>query len=575
MKLKRKLFVLLLLCFLNISNFVQASNITALTNAGDEISINAIPDTTTGSVEISGNLPQKQKTDFFLLILKDSSVSLSSINNDNFLLNVDFFIQETTDDEGKFSVTCLPMTTWNENEHKVFIACSQKDSQVFSVPSEETESAIIATIEGATNEDIKKLLTGESLIGGVTVNTYLGLDLSLYQTLEDKTSVHNSVAGKTFVDTKAISQTLRAAIDERATIEIEEKSNAEFLNKIKGATEAEAIEIIENNDARLSLDLTGTYGYSYLKSLYDNGEKSPLQTVISKLKTISSLSSAGSVFKDSVVLESVKAADWQTLDDVLEAYKTELAITNLDEFNNLSNSKKADLLRELVLLDFSDLSKVKSEFTSLIEKYSAPSRTDNGGGGGGGSLTFPNKEPKEEKEELSFTDIAEGHWANSSIMFLADKGILSGYPDGSFKPDKSVNREEFVKMLIVALGLYDKNSECQFEDVDKESWYYPYVASACKNEIVNGMGNIFGSGENITREQAATMIYRSAVMFNKTFEEGMKFIDGDSISEYAKEAVSAIAGTVINGDENGNFNPFASTTRAQAAKMIYQLLKMN
>ncbi|MEI6309676.1 MAG: S-layer homology domain-containing protein, partial [bacterium] len=51
-----------------------------------------------------------------------------------------------------------------------------------------------------------------------------------------------------------------------------------------------------------------------------------------------------------------------------------------------------------------------------------------------------------------FNDVF-GHWAQADIMTLVDKGIISGYPDGSFQPDKSVTRAEFIKILAAALQL--------------------------------------------------------------------------------------------------------------------------
>lgn len=67
----------------------------------------------------------------------------------------------------------------------------------------------------------------------------------------------------------------------------------------------------------------------------------------------------------------------------------------------------------------------------------------------------------------------DGHWAEESIKRAIDKGIINGYPDGSFKPDNSVSRAELAKILTIA---FDLNSAAklpeEFEDVENNQWYY-------------------------------------------------------------------------------------------------------
>ena len=73
----------------------------------------------------------------------------------------------------------------------------------------------------------------------------------------------------------------------------------------------------------------------------------------------------------------------------------------------------------------------------------------------------------------------DGHWAEESIKRAIDKGIINGYPDGSFKPDNSVSRAELAKILTIA---FDLNSAAklpeEFEDVENNQWYYSYVQKA-------------------------------------------------------------------------------------------------
>lgn len=81
----------------------------------------------------------------------------------------------------------------------------------------------------------------------------------------------------------------------------------------------------------------------------------------------------------------------------------------------------------------------------------------------------------------SFTDI-KGHWAEDTIIKWQDKGIVSGYPDGSFKPDNPVTRAELAKILTTAFDLENTNEnkliENPYGDVDTNAWYWRYIQCA-------------------------------------------------------------------------------------------------
>lgn len=81
-----------------------------------------------------------------------------------------------------------------------------------------------------------------------------------------------------------------------------------------------------------------------------------------------------------------------------------------------------------------------------------------------------------EKTELS--DIS-GHYAEKTINKWIDNGIISGYPDGTFKPDKPVTRAEFAKIITNAFQLQEKTM-INYDDIDNSAWYYPYIKCAAK-----------------------------------------------------------------------------------------------
>lgn len=230
---------------------------------------------------------------------------------------------------------------------------------------------------------------------------------------------------------------------------------------------------------------------------------------------------------------------------------------------------------------------VESFIKTFGECVAAANKSDSGtGGGGGGSSSgggsYPggrgssknnssviinnNEEIKKPEKQPVFNDIALDFWAYDSIERLADKNIINGYEDGSFKPGKTVTREEFITMLINAFGKYDKSAECAFEDVPSGSWFYSYAASGFKAGIISGISeSLFGTGLEITRQDAAVMLARAIGAENG---DG-SFSDDSEIADYAKGAVYALKDKgIISGREDGSFDPYGKCTRAECAVMI-------
>lgn len=215
-------------------------------------------------------------------------------------------------------------------------------------------------------------------------------------------------------------------------------------------------------------------------------------------------------------------------------------------------------------------------------------RPGSGGGGGGGggtgssgnspSYSFPDRASSGAQANQPlitdmFTDLDSVPWAKESINTLARMDIISGRTEDIFDPDAAVTREEFVKLLVLALGLQPAGASSNFDDVKDSDWFYPYVSRAYTDGIVTGISDVFfGTGSFISREDMATMVYRaldSNGLITET-EATAPFADEASIAGYAKEAVCKIAAMgIINGIGNGEFSPGRNATRAEAAKIIY------
>lgn len=175
----------------------------------------------------------------------------------------------------------------------------------------------------------------------------------------------------------------------------------------------------------------------------------------------------------------------------------------------------------------------------------------------------------------AFRDVDASHWAYEYVTTLAEAGVLSGVSEDSFNPDGNVTREEFAKLIVGALGLELSYGASPFLDVDANAWYAPYVAAAAQAGIILGSDDgTFGVGRYITRQEMAVMVYRSGIQLADKVDP-VEFIDSGEIADWAREAISAMqrAG-ILSGDSYGAFLPNDNATRAQAAKVVYEVMKL-
>lgn len=196
--------------------------------------------------------------------------------------------------------------------------------------------------------------------------------------------------------------------------------------------------------------------------------------------------------------------------------------------------------------------------------------------GGSASSGVVNTPQQSVTDETVFIDLGSVGWAYDAIKTLKQRGIISESDDGCFYPDRNVTREEFVKMLVCAMGLNTEGRKTNLKDLDSGAWYYGYIAAAEEEKLVTGdeYGN-FNIGANITRQDMAVLIYR--ILLKKGFAEitGETYSDDGMISEYAKSAVYTLKAIgMMNGTGDNTFEPKTGATRAMAAKVIYEMIKV-
>ena len=286
-------------------------------------------------------------------------------------------------------------------------------------------------------------------------------------------------------------------------------------------------------------------------------------------------------FGVAAAMVAINNRDTQGKASAIEEYQKELGISDslLSEMKSKSIVAVIRNMGDFTVTSSSDLiAKINAVLPNIGpgQNYQPSGSGSFGGGGGGGSSVAidPSFEEQLNKPISTFNDVPNTHWAAQSVGYLANAGVISGTGDGSFAPDRTVTREEFVKMVVGAFGLTG-SADVAFGDIAKDHWAYNYIAIAVNNGIVNGVSaDKFGMGAKITRQDMAVIIARVAALKGISLSDGSaSFTDAANIDGYAKQAVELLAGAkVINGYEDGSFKPQGSLTRAEAAKVIYGIV---
>lgn len=247
-----------------------------------------------------------------------------------------------------------------------------------------------------------------------------------------------------------------------------------------------------------------------------------------------------------------------------------------EEIEALKSWTKEDRMLLLEYAKKGEEDKVKE----LYEKYSKGKGNENpiSGGTSAGSAE-QNLPGTGEQLRVTFNDI-KGHWAQTYIEAMAEKGIIKGVGKDIFAPDRKVTRAEFTAMLVRLLNLEEKEGEINFSDVKESDWYYDVIKIAYLNGLAKGKGKTFEPNANITREEMVALVVRAAAIENKSAfvtsleEEELlsRFKDAGEISQWARmEIAIALKLNLVKGRSLDLFAPKANATRAEAATMVYNL----
>ena len=190
-----------------------------------------------------------------------------------------------------------------------------------------------------------------------------------------------------------------------------------------------------------------------------------------------------------------------------------------------------------------------------------------------------NKFSENTKTAYTIPKDAQKHWAKEAIEYCLSKGYFKDIvKDQKFEPEKQITRGEFITILARFAGAKESNTKISFTDIDKNMYYAPFVAWAKENNITAGTGiGKFSPDKPISRAEMTTMLYRflkSIKIDLKSLDKNIDFKDKDKIPSWAKEAIKEMVDFgILNGNDDGTFNPKGKFKRCQMSQIIYNLSK--
>jgi len=175
----------------------------------------------------------------------------------------------------------------------------------------------------------------------------------------------------------------------------------------------------------------------------------------------------------------------------------------------------------------------------------------------------------------TFTDVPDNHWAYEHIKLLAERRVIGGYEDGSFRPTSFVSRSEFAKMILLSLQIpLTINRSPSFADVQKNHWAFDYIETVKPYMTGYKSGDVyyFKPSAPAVREDLSVALVKALDLQDESVNlEEIKTI----FSDYAdispnlrKYVLIAYNNQLINGYPDGTFRAQKAVTRAEAAAML-------
>lgn len=179
---------------------------------------------------------------------------------------------------------------------------------------------------------------------------------------------------------------------------------------------------------------------------------------------------------------------------------------------------------------------------------------------------------------IQYPDI-NGHWSKNIVEKWAEANVVSGYPDGTFKPNDNITRAEFGVWVYKLFGYQPSSKDSKFADVNGH-WAESIIDSLVEHGVIvnSEYGNNYGPDTKITRMEMIRMMVRAIEKQGETSGAvgATKFVDNASIAQKDTGFINVAAKyDIITGYPDGTLKPYAKSTRAEGAAMLVKLQKIS
>lgn len=249
-------------------------------------------------------------------------------------------------------------------------------------------------------------------------------------------------------------------------------------------------------------------------------------------------------------------------------------------FHSKTDKSPNQMATEQAFYALTALKRFNEGKSALFDMSDSP-RSD--GFGGDSALGLPNKNPDVKpqpiKYSIAFSD-TDNCAEREKIAALASRGIVSGKGDNIFDPNSTMTRAEFSAIITRGLGL-SSIGRAIFDDVTENDWFYPYVYTAYKYGIINGVSDSeFNPNGTITKQEAAVMVCRAAKLCGMKTEYSENsvrdilaaFTDYTAADDWSRGALAFCYDSKILSDSDIEINPLHFVTRAEISEMLYNML---
>lgn len=573
--LKKTAALVTALCvFLTFATVLAQETNQTMLQARLSMSTNPETGAVTQNITIWGQLPDAFAGAKYVMALIRPDVNETEEELDDYSKYAMIY-QDYVKEDGSFQYEFPFRDSYGQYQVRVMADCLKTPLSAFLyVPSVQEISDLMVGLKNKT-------LTKEMLLAVLDEKgTEIALDTSIFQLLTN--NVRKEVCGYIIENIEEYTVECFYECFERAVLlkGTDLSSDGKMLKRI----------LLQYNDSYLQLDRN---------PLYENFQKlsTAQQDAVYAGMTAFEYEDIPSIrdgFCRSLALVDFKSVtSYNQIGSLMEKYRDYLNMeAEQDQFDSFDRDKKTAVQQYVVkqLTGINSLetlsAKLKYAITHVESLINKGSESVSSGGGRGSSSVGVNTgvtappvsldEITQNHSEKIFVDVAENFWAYKPIYELSQRKILSGKEANKFYPEDSITRAEFTKLIVSAFDLVREDAHSAFSDVAENTWEYKYVSSGVQAGIVQGISDdLFGPEEFVTRQDAAVLLYRTAVC--KEIElanyRTMELSDFDETSDYARQAVQALYECGwINGYADQTFRPLDTISRAEAAQLIYQVL---